>query len=1058
MSGIVLRWGVPAFVVVVGGTYAALATTGERIHDDLTTRIGAELAANGITWPRAELSGRDVTLVGAISSPSEGDLAAGLVTSVPGVRSVALSAPVVEQASPYPLVLTVRGDTTTVSGGVPDDATRSEVLSLLGAGAKDETQLLAGVPDRTVWLDGIRYLTDYAAKFDEGEAALSGLNVTISGRAKNYDAFDDLTARAELNPPAGLHIGFREVTPPLASPYEFRAEYDGVQLSLSGAVPDQKLIDNLSTLSSDAVPVKTSLVLASGAPEAFDEKVATAARNLLKLHDGSFTISDDALTFSGTPEDQFVGQEVRVAMTPMATAIDLAPAPVAEYWFGIEKSEDGLKLEGYVPDEVTKSRLEALPEADGAELSIGGNAPDRFVAGVDFVVDLVSRFSSGSANIQGTTIILRGRAQTSSDFNAVREALDQGAPQGFTLGSVDLLPPIADPYLLTIARSANGEAELTGYVPDDSVRQAIVAALPKAEDKLTLADGAPGNLQSDLGKAMPILGNMPGEIRLDAAGWTLSIDATDANAAKQIEDRFAASGLADTGWQLKINRPEPVEAAIDRFVSPYLWQADKAASGAATLSGFVPSVQLRDQLIASLGDVVTDDTALANGAPPEFAADTEAALSALSQLREGSVFLRDDKWTISGAVASTSERHAIEKALRAVDPDGVWTVAIQADDAAPLVVPFTWQARKTEEGRYEFAGYVPTEQLRRFLAVRAGKVSTDSSLIGSGEPEGFAQQALSALEALGKLTEGSVRYDGRNWTLEGLPESETAVDQIAAVLAPYDGKGPKWTTELLPVPETPAPVEATTVEEPAAAPEQPFPTVFAFRASKAEGEGISFAGTVPDEAEKTRLAAAAPATATDALEVGGNLPANFGAQAALGEQALGMMVDGEFGLSGAQWALRGRVETDAAKRNVTRLLASAPEAWRLELDLLPPLDLCRRHVAGVASRNAILFQSGSATMDDASGSALDELAKDLSECPTAIVNVEGHTDSDGDADQNLALSVSRAEAVVDALIARGVDPARLYAVGYGESLPIASNDTRAGKQANRRIAFTISEP
>ena len=77
--------------------------------------------------------------------------------------------------------------------------------------------------------------------------------------------------------------------------------------------------------------------------------------------------------------------------------------------------------------------------------------------------------------------------------------------------------------------------------------------------------------------------------------------------------------------------------------------------------------------------------------------------------------------------------------------------------------------------------------------------------------------------------------------------------------------------------------------------------------------------------------------------------------------------------------------------------------------------------------------------------------------PEATVNVEGHTDSDGEADANLALSVARAEAVVDQLILRSVGPERLYAIGYGESLPVESNDTRAGKQANRRIAFTLAD-
>jgi outer membrane protein OmpA-like peptidoglycan-associated protein len=151
------------------------------------------------------------------------------------------------------------------------------------------------------------------------------------------------------------------------------------------------------------------------------------------------------------------------------------------------------------------------------------------------------------------------------------------------------------------------------------------------------------------------------------------------------------------------------------------------------------------------------------------------------------------------------------------------------------------------------------------------------------------------------------------------------------------------------------------------------------------------------------------------------------------------------------------VATEADRSTIIQQIAAIPAAagWQTRIDLMPPIDACRRKVTAFAGRNAILFQSGSARLADESSAAIDELAGYLELCPDAVVHVEGHTDADGADDLNLALSVSRAEMVVEALIERGVAFQRLYAVGYGESLPIADNDTAAGKRANRRIAFTI---
>jgi outer membrane protein OmpA-like peptidoglycan-associated protein len=216
---------------------------------------------------------------------------------------------------------------------------------------------------------------------------------------------------------------------------------------------------------------------------------------------------------------------------------------------------------------------------------------------------------------------------------------------------------------------------------------------------------------------------------------------------------------------------------------------------------------------------------------------------------------------------------------------------------------------------------------------------------------------------------------------------------------------------------------------------------------------------VPADAARRYFGVVAGKVPTDNMTIATTLPADFIAKADAGIRLLASLDSGELGLEGNTWSLKGRVESEAQRAAAIDAVAALPEsdAWQTEITLLPPLDICRQKVAAFATRNAITFQSGSARIADDSLPALDELAADLAICPEAAVNVEGHTDADGEADANLALSVARAEAVVEALIERGVAFQRLYAVGYGESLPVADNDTAKGKRANRRIAFSFLE-
>lgn len=239
----------------------------------------------------------------------------------------------------------------------------------------------------------------------------------------------------------------------------------------------------------------------------------------------------------------------------------------------------------------------------------------------------------------------------------------------------------------------------------------------------------------------------------------------------------------------------------------------------------------------------------------------------------------------------------------------------------------------------------------------------------------------------------------------------------------------------------------------------PLPNRFLFEALKEGGQPIVLKGGVPADATAAYFGVIAGDVPTADLLTQTGFPADFITNGTAGLNVLTAVNEGRLGFDGTRWWLRGMVEDAALRDSLAATIASLPNGaeWSVFIGVLTPLEICRDRVAELERRNAIIFESGSATLADASMPVIDELAVDLNICPAASVHVEGHTDADGAEDLNLALSVARAEAVVEALIQRDVNLERLYAEGYGESQPIADNETRDGKAANRRIAFSIAE-
>jgi cytochrome c oxidase subunit 2 len=111
--------------------------------------------------------------------------------------------------------------------------------------------------------------------------------------------------------------------------------------------------------------------------------------------------------------------------------------------------------------------------------------------------------------------------------------------------------------------------------------------------------------------------------------------------------------------------------------------------------------------------------------------------------------------------------------------------------------------------------------------------------------------------------------------------------------------------------------------------------------------------------------------------------------------------------------------------------------------------------AEVIALKHLFFETASSVILDDSRYELENLATALKANPTITISIEGHTDNVGEAEMNLTLSKSRAEAVLAYLIEQGIDGSRLSSIGYGSSKPVAENDSDENRALNRRTEFRI---
>lgn len=321
-------------------------------------------------------------------------------------------------------------------------------------------------------------------------------------------------------------------------------------------------------------------------------------------------------------------------------------------------------------------------------------------------------------------------------------------------------------------------------------------------------------------------------------------------------------------------------------------------------------------------------------------------------------------------------------------------ILAKAEISAPRIESYAFSMRRQPNGNVLVSGFVPNPELEQRLLSLVGSRSSSTLRFGSGEPLNFEAEIDRILPLFDRLQEGEIRLGNGAWLFSGTPQSAADADAIRAAFSTDRLSEAGWSLALA----APAPAQPQIAE------------------ASAEAAAIE-----PEPAEEPT-----PTTPEEAPAVLEEAPAANEAPAAAPPAA-----------------------------------AAAPApAQPVAVPSAPTTDMiqqCRTTLAELSAQNGILFRSGAAVLAEGADTVLRAIADTIRQCPGVAIDVAGHTDADGDAAANLALSVARAEAVVTALIGLGIAPERLYAIGYGESQPIADNSTATGKAQNRRIVVSVRD-
>ncbi|MBC7478126.1 MAG: OmpA family protein [Pseudorhodobacter sp.] len=549
-----------------------------------------------------------------------------------------------------------------------------------------------------------------------------------------------------------------------------------------------------------------------------------------------------------------------------------------------------------------------------------------------------------------------------------------------------------------------------------------------------------------------------------ADGLTVSLSGTAPTEAMRFSAMNLAGSVIDSGRLRDDFEVEPAKViAPPRFSLEMLRNDDDVQ-----LIGLLPDGDAKDRLAAAATALARDTTptdmlqTAAYPTPPGFDAALDLGLVALNLLPHSKISVSETGVQITAIAASEAEKRSFESDIvKATPKDLVVQTSISAP--RPVLTPFTLRFVIDEQGARFDACSADSDKARdRILAAAraAGVTGTMRCVVGLGVPSpSWAEATSAAMATLAKLGSGTVTFSDADITLlagNGVTQAsfDREIGELNATLPDVfslDAKMPDRAT-----PATAAgPVEFTATLE-------------------AETHRLQLRGRLTDARVQAAIASFAKArfgasNVLVATVLDPNAPDGWPQRVLAGLQSLAQLDHGSLlvrpdtvevaGVSGSAQA-SAKISQTLSERLGQGKTFKVNVSYDKALDplaALPTPQDCVDHVHEALAGRKIGFDPGSAEIDAGSAALMDAIAKGLKNCNAVKIEIAGHTDAQGSASGNLALSQARAEAVLVALQGRQVDVSAMKAVGYGEGVPVADNGSDAGREANRRIEFTLMD-